>query len=58
MSKASQEKKKGKLLTITMQFTVPRAELASGFTQLLIKRMHKYLSKHAVTVYKMDTVIE
>ncbi len=46
-----------KRLKLTMEFTVPDALIAKGFSRLLVARMHKYLSKHAVTVYKMDTVI-
>ena len=46
-----------KRLKITMEFTVPNKLIASGFSKLLRARMHKYLSKHAVTVFKMDTVI-
>ncbi len=46
-----------KRLKLTMEFTVPDKLIASGFSKLLRDRMHKYLAKNAVTVYKMDTVI-
>ncbi len=45
-------------LKLTMVFKVPDSEIAKGFAQLLVKRMHKYLSKHAVVVHKMDVEID
>ncbi len=45
-------------LTLTLVFKVPDAEIAKGFSRLLVARMHKYLAKHAVVVHAVDTVIE
>ncbi|CAM0027344.1 hypothetical protein VPHD530_0007 [Vibrio phage D530] len=46
-----------KRLALTLEFDVPDAS-ASTFLQLLVARMHKYLAKHAVTVYRVDSKID
>lgn len=47
-----------KVLTLTLKFKVPSKEIAQGFGKLLVARMHKYLSKHAVSVHVVDTKID
>lgn len=45
-----------KRLKLTMEFDVPDAS-ASSFLKLLVARMHKYLAKNAVKVYRVDSEI-
>lgn len=43
-------------LEVTIKMKVP-ASSVSTFAKLLVSRMHKYLTKHSATVYKVDTKI-
>lgn len=47
-----------KTLKLTMVFKVPDMEIAKGFSQLLVARMHKYLAKHSTVVHAVDVEIE
>lgn len=42
------------ILEITMKFKVPKI-ISKSFLEDFKKRIHKYLAKHAVTVYAVDS---
>lgn len=46
-----------KTLKLTLVFKVPNAEIAKGFSQQLVARMHKYLAKHSTVVHAVDVEI-